>query len=120
MGVDSMNLWSVAMVVFLLNVPFGYWRGNTIKFSRQWLLSIHIPVPVVIALRIFAGVGWYFITFPVLIGAFFLGQLVGGKLHVWFARYARTRVSSCLFWDLLKIANLLRSNNGEARQRVFK
>lgn len=75
-----MSLWSVAILVFLLNVPFGFWRYKTKKFSWQWILSIHLPVPIVIMLRIFSGLGWQLISFPVLIGAFFLGQFSGGKL----------------------------------------
>lgn len=75
-----MNLWTAAAIVFLINLPFGFWRASVPKFSRQWILAIHLPVPFVIALRIFSGLGWAFITFPVLIGAFFLGQFIGGKI----------------------------------------
>jgi hypothetical protein len=42
---------------------------------------VHLPVPLVIALRIYSGLGWKLISFPVLIGAFFLGQYVGGKVR---------------------------------------
>ncbi len=75
-----MRLWVVAAVVFVLNMPFGYWRANCVKFSRQWFLAVHLPVPAIIALRIFASLGWHFITFPVLIGAFFVGQMTGSSL----------------------------------------
>ena len=75
-----MELYWVAVIVFIINIPFGYWRANTRKFSGQWFLAIHLPVPLVIALRYLAGLGWQLITFPVLIGAFFLGQLAGGLL----------------------------------------
>ncbi|HRH42937.1 MAG TPA: hypothetical protein PKY82_15010 [Pyrinomonadaceae bacterium] len=78
-----MNLWTVAAIVFLVNLPFGFWRACVPKFSRQWILAIHLPVPIVIALRIFSGLGWAFITFPVLIGAFFLGQFLGGLIARW-------------------------------------
>jgi hypothetical protein len=74
------TLWIVAAIVFLLNLPFGYWRAHVRKFSAQWILAVHLPVPLVIACRIFSGLGWHLITFPVVIGAFFCGQLVGGKL----------------------------------------
>ena len=77
-----MSLWTVALLVFLLNLPFGYWRASTKKFSRQWMLAIHLPVPLVIALRIFSGLGWKLLSFPVLIGAFFLGQFVGGRVRL--------------------------------------
>ena len=69
-----------AILVFLINIPFGYWRSGVRKFSIQWVLAIHLPVPLVVACRIFLGLGWHLITFPVLIGAFFAGQLAGGKL----------------------------------------
>lgn len=104
-----MNLMNVATIVFLMNVIFGYWRANTKKFSYQWFLSIHIPVPIVIALRILAGIGWRFITFPILIGAFFSGQFVGGRIHLFFKRYLRAQSTSCILLDLVKIANTLRS-----------
>jgi len=74
-------LWTVAALVFVLNIPFGYWRARVRKFSLQWILAIHLPVPLVIAFRVLWGLGWQFVTFPVLIGAFFLGQFAGGRLQ---------------------------------------
>jgi hypothetical protein len=74
-------LWIASILVFLVNLPFGYWRSKTRKYSLQWILSIHIPVPFVIASRIILGLGWRLNTFPVLIGSFFAGQLVGAKLR---------------------------------------
>jgi hypothetical protein len=79
-----MSLWAVAVLVFLLNVPFGYWRARARKFSRQWILAVHLPVPLVVLLRIYSGLGWRPISFPVLVAAFFLGQFSGGKLAHFF------------------------------------
>jgi hypothetical protein len=76
-----MNIVWVAAIVLMLNMPFGYWRASVRRFSTQWLFAVHVPVPMVVALRIYSGLGWRLITFPVLIGAFFLGQFVGGKLR---------------------------------------
>jgi hypothetical protein len=76
-----MGLWTVALLVFLINLPFGYWRASVRKLSTQWFLAVHLPVPLVIALRIFSGLGWKLISFPVLVGAFFLGQFVGGRVR---------------------------------------
>jgi hypothetical protein len=78
-----MNIWTVALIVLLFNVPFGYWRASVRKFSTQWILSIHSPVPFIIALRIFSGLGWRLITFPILIGAFFAGQFLGARIYGW-------------------------------------
>ncbi len=76
-----MSLWTVALLVFLVNLPFGYWRASVPKMSGRWFLAVHIPVPLVVALRIFSGLGWKWMSFPVLVGAFFLGQFVGGRLR---------------------------------------
>jgi len=76
-----MSLWTAALIVFAMNVPFGYWRARSRRFSRQWLLAIHLPVPAIIGLRIFPGLGFQFITFPILIGAFFFGQTAGAFLE---------------------------------------
>ena len=96
-----MDLLTVASLVALLNLPFGYWRGNEQKLSKRWFLTIHVPVPFVIALRVFSGLGWHFITFPVMIGAFFGGQFAGSKLHSLRKSRPEAQVSSCLVMDLV-------------------
>ncbi len=96
-----MNITTVASLVFLLNLPFGYWRANEVKLSRGWFLAIHLPVPFAIALRVFSGLGFQLSTFPIMIGAFFFGQLAGGWLLRLRKERASARVSSCLVWDLV-------------------
>jgi hypothetical protein len=76
-----MILFAVALAVFVLNLPFGYWRASVRKFSWQWICAIHLPVPLVIALRIYSGLGWQLITFPVVIGAYFAGQYAGSLIY---------------------------------------
>lgn len=73
----------VAAAVLLLNVPFGYWRDSTRRFSLQWILAIHLPIPMVIGLRIASHLGWQWSTFPVMIGSYLFGQFIGGRLHRW-------------------------------------
>lgn len=91
-----MRLLIVAAAVFLLNLPFGYWRSRVPTRSRQWFLAIHLPVPFVIALRVLSGLGWQAASFPILVGAFFLGQYVGGKWPSWarLPRRAQPKVRS--------------------------
>jgi hypothetical protein len=97
-----MNLFIVAVSVFIFNLPFGYWRANVKKFSLQWVLAIHLSVPFVIALRLLSGIGFQFITYPILIAAFFGGQ-VAGK---YFFNYRKNKLiyplTSCLIWDIIK------------------
>lgn len=75
-----LKLVLLTVVVFLLNLPFGYWRAGVKKFSFKWFLYIHLPVPAVILLRICSDVGFAFYTYPLFAGAFFGGQIVGRKL----------------------------------------
>lgn len=86
-----MKLLLVAALVFLINLPFGYWRASVPVRSRQWFLAIHLPVPLVVALRVGSGLGWQLTSFPVLVGAFFLGQFLGGKLSRLFRRRPAAR-----------------------------
>ncbi len=96
-----MNIVTVAVLVFILNLPFGYWRANVKKFSFPWFLSVHAPVPFVIALRLLSGLGFQLITFPIMIGAYFGGQFAGSGLHRMLGNRPGATTSSCLIWDLV-------------------
>ena len=72
-----MRLTIVALIVLLFNIPFGYWRALVKKFSLQWFLAVHLPVPFIIILRIYSGIGFAFYTYIFLVGAFFGGQQTG-------------------------------------------
>ncbi len=98
-----MSITDVAIAVFILNLPFGYWRANVKRLSKQWFISIHLPVPFVIALRYIAKIGWQLFTFPVLIGAFFSGQFAGSKIHGWMKKHSKIQTTSCLVWDIIQI-----------------
>jgi hypothetical protein len=74
------------LIIYILNIPFGYWRAGTRRFSRDWYLAIHIPVPVIVLLRIYYDLGWGWQSYAMLVTAFFLGQLTG-KIF----RYSKTR-----------------------------
>lgn len=77
------RLLPLAVAIAAVNVPFGYWRAGVRKYSRSWFVAIHAPVPLVVALRLAAGVAWRLITFPLLVAAFFVGQLLGASLRRW-------------------------------------
>ncbi len=75
------RLLAAAAAVIALNLPFGFWRAGVRRFSPRWIVAVHAPVPMVVAIRLLSGLGWQLITFPVLIAAFFTGQFVGGRLR---------------------------------------
>lgn len=77
------KVWWLAIVVLVLNLPFGYWRAGVPKLSRSWFVAIHAPIPFVIILRVTSGLGWQLASFPIIVGAFLLGQFLGGKGRQW-------------------------------------
>lgn len=74
-----MSINELMLIVFLINLPFGYVRSKSIKFSRRWMMAVHVPVPFVFLLRIFSGLNWTVI--PLLVLSDVAGQIAGGKLR---------------------------------------
>ena len=97
-----MNLFLVALTVYLFNIPFGYWRENVKKYSLGWVLSIHLPIPFIVLLRIYSGIGFHFITYPVMIVAFFTGQLTGAAIYKQRVKSGALPVSGCLIMDMIR------------------
>jgi len=73
-------LMAVAVGVLVLNIPFGFWRAGVRKFSLPWILAVHLPIPLVVTLRVLSGLGWSLASFPFVIGAYLTGQYLGGVL----------------------------------------
>jgi hypothetical protein len=76
-----MTLAGAGLAVMALNVPFGFWRAGARKLSWQWFLAVHAPVPLVVAVRLFGGLGWHWTSFVVLIASYGAGQLLGGRMR---------------------------------------
>ncbi|HUH12633.1 MAG TPA: hypothetical protein VMK65_05965, partial [Longimicrobiales bacterium] len=72
-------LASAAAATLLVNLPFGWLREGTRRFSLAWFLAIHAPVPLVVALRMGLGVPLAWSTLPLLVGAYFTGQALGAR-----------------------------------------
>jgi hypothetical protein len=81
-----MPAWGVALAITALNLPFGFWRAGTRRFSVPWLLAVHVPVPIAVGLRVGTGMGWRLTTLPVFLGAFFVGQFLGGRIRRYWTR----------------------------------
>jgi len=76
----SVLIAALTAFTLLINLPFGYLRGRSRKFSFQWILYIHLPVPLIIILRQMAGISYLFI--PLMLAAAVTGQFAGGRLPV--------------------------------------
>jgi len=95
------KLLVISLLVYILNIPFGYWRAHVRKFSFQWFLAIHLPVPIIILMRIYSDLGFAWFTYVFMVLAFFLGQKTGATLLKKF-KTADKNVSSCLIMDLFR------------------
>jgi len=87
-------------IILVANIPFGYWRANVQPLSRQWFFAVHLPVPVVIALRLSTHLGWHIQTFVVLIGFYSAGQYLGGRIRQSMRHESDHPLSSCLVMDV--------------------
>lgn len=74
------ELGLVALAIFLLNLPFGWWRSGLRKLSPRWFVAIHAPIPFAVLLRHLAGLHFRWATLPLFVGAYFAGQTLGARL----------------------------------------
>ena len=75
------SLWFILGLVFLINLPFGFWRSGTRRFSGPWFAAVHLPVALSIGLRMLAGIRFMLGSLPLFVAAFALGQSLGGTLR---------------------------------------
>jgi hypothetical protein len=65
------------VVTLLLNLPCGYARAKSKRYSFRWFLWIHIPIPFIFIARTLLHVEFKYL--PLFVIAAITGQLVGGK-----------------------------------------
>jgi len=94
----------ITILVFVLNIPFGYWRANVRRFSTQWFLAVHIPVPFIVALRILSEIGFGWETYLFMVGGYFLGQQYGSMIKKRVHKRCQQE-SSCLVMDLIRCSH---------------
>lgn len=70
---------ALVLMAFIVSVPCGYIRQNYAKYSFMWFLLIHLPIPLIVLMRIEAGLDWHMI--PLTLGASVAGQIVGGSAN---------------------------------------
>jgi hypothetical protein len=71
----------LALVVLIINMPFGYWREGVRKFSPKWFLAVHAAVPLIILIRYVAGIEWRLAALPLTVFAYFFGQYLGARVR---------------------------------------
>ena len=80
---SELTAYAIAIAAtFLVNLPFGYWRGGLRKLSPAWFVAIHAPVPVVIGLRFLLGLPFRWTMLPLFVAAYFGGQYLGSRARM--------------------------------------
>lgn len=83
---STMEFNKIYIIIFifflavLVNLPFGYARSKSKRYSLRWFLYIHIPIPLIVFIRIISHVEYKFI--PVFVIASIIGQIIGSKIEL--------------------------------------
>lgn len=75
----AMQLTSLLVFALGVNLPLGYMRETSRKFSVRWFVLIHLSVPFIIALRIMLSFPWHVI--PLTLACAVLGQILGARIR---------------------------------------
>ena len=78
---DFYTIGLTTLAAFLINIPFGYWRAGSRKFSAAWFVAVHAPVILSIGLRLWLGIPFRLVTLPLFVLAFIGGQWTGARLR---------------------------------------
>jgi hypothetical protein len=70
----------IMVLALVLNIPLGYLRSQTRKFSARWFIYVHMSIPVIIVARVHSHTDFRFI--PRFILAAVAGQYLGGKIEL--------------------------------------
>lgn len=71
------TLSGILITALLINLPLGYLRQGSRRYSPLWFLYIHLSIPLIIALRLRFGFGWSIV--PLTIACAVAGQIIGGR-----------------------------------------
>ncbi|PLX68375.1 MAG: hypothetical protein C0602_09350 [Denitrovibrio sp.] len=76
------GVFAICIIALILNLPFGWLRTYTRKFSLAWIACIHAPIPIVALIRIYTDTKWIYI--PLFLIFSIGGQILGAKLKAKF------------------------------------
>lgn len=74
----ALQLSTLLLIAFLLNLPLGYLREGSVRYSFRWFAYIHLSIPVVVLLRMSYGFGWEIIPLTLVFAV--IGQILGGRI----------------------------------------
>ena len=77
----EINITLISLLAFsiLSNIPLGYLRQGSPKYSVRWFVFIHLSVPFIIGLRISNNISWQLIPFSIALAV--VGQMIGSRIY---------------------------------------
>lgn len=69
---------TVSVLAFLINIPLGLWRKRYKKLSLPWWLIVHASIPILVSIRLWLDTPRLFIPLFILLAV--IGQLAGARL----------------------------------------
>lgn len=75
----SIALISLLLFALFSNIPLGYLRMGSPKYSVRWFVYIHLSVPFIVGLRIANNISWQMIPFSIALAV--AGQMIGSRLY---------------------------------------
>ena len=77
----ELNIALISLLAFaiLSNIPLGYIRQGSPKYSVRWFVYIHLSVPFIIGLRIANNISWQIIPFSIALAV--VGQMIGSRIY---------------------------------------
>ena len=75
---ELLPLATLLFFAFGSNLPLGYLRETSRKYSLRWFILIHLSIPFIVVLRAMLDFSWRWI--PVTLACAIAGQLLGGEL----------------------------------------
>jgi hypothetical protein len=76
---NILPLAALLIFSFGANLPLGYLRETSRRFSLHWFVLIHLSIPFIIALRSLFGFGWQVI--PLTLVCAVAGQIIGSRIR---------------------------------------
>jgi len=78
-GSTISHIAALFALTVLINLPFGYFRKKTRRFSLKWFLCVHIPIPFIFLARVLSHLDFRYI--PLLVAAAVIGQIWGARME---------------------------------------
>lgn len=77
----NLSIAVISLLLFALfsNIPLGYLRMGSPKYSVRWFIYIHLSVPFIIGLRVANNISWQMIPFSIALAV--AGQMIGSRLY---------------------------------------